>query len=118
VFDPQPASGLLPKIRAVIRAMASMKSVAHHACATESEAHPNAIELVRDAITLLIEGDDEFNGGYNKGVRDAMSMINEDILATRISYDAESIAAHLCSKLDTMIVNQNTKEKKNGKAKK
>jgi hypothetical protein len=77
-----------------------------------------ASSLVRDAITLLIEGDDEFNGGYNKGVRDAMSMINEDILATRISYDAESIAAHLCSKLDTMIVNQNTKEKKNGKAKK
>jgi len=78
-----------------------------------------ASSLVRDAITLLIEGDDEFNGGYNKGIRDAMSMIDEDLLATRISYDGESIAIHLCSRLETMIVNQNTKDKKNGtKAKK
>ena len=74
-----------------------------------------ASSLVRDAITLLIEGDDE----YNKGIRDAMSMIDEDLLATRISYDGESIAIHLCNRLETMIVNQNTKDKKHGtKAKK
>lgn len=78
-----------------------------------------ASALVRDAITLIVEGDDAFNGGYNKGIRDAISMIDEDLLATRISYDGESIAIHLCSRLETMIVNQNTKDKKNGtKAKK
>jgi hypothetical protein len=76
-----------------------------------------ASALVRDAITMIVEGDDSFNGGYNKGIRDAVSLINEDLLSTRISYDGESIATHLCDQLEAMIVNQNVKGKKNGKAK-
>ena len=76
-----------------------------------------ASALVRDAITMIVEGDDSFNGGYNKGIRDAISLIDEDLLATRISYDGKSIAIHLCDQLEAMIVNQNVKVKKNGKAK-
>lgn len=76
-----------------------------------------ASALVRDAITMIVEGDDEFNGGYNKGIRDAISLIDEDLLAARISYDGTSIAIHLCNQLETMIVHQNIKGKKNGKAK-
>lgn len=76
-----------------------------------------ASALVRDAITMIVEGDDSFNGGYNKGIRDAINLIDEDLLSTRISYDGESIAIHLCDQLQTMIVNQNVKAKKNGKAK-
>lgn len=76
-----------------------------------------ASALVRDAITMIVEGDDSFNGGYNKGIRDAISLIDEDLLSTRISYDGESIAIHLCNQLTSMIVNQNVKVKKNGKTK-
>ena len=28
--------------------------------------------IVRDAITMIIEGDDAFNAGYNKAIRDAI----------------------------------------------
>jgi hypothetical protein len=37
-----------------------------HAKLKEAAGNRKASALVRDAITLIIEGDDEFNGGYNK----------------------------------------------------
>jgi hypothetical protein len=76
-----------------------------------------ASALVRDAITMIVEGDDEFNGGYNKGIRDAMSLVESDLIASRLSIDDTTVSIHLCNQLEGMIVNQNVKGKKNGKAK-
>ena len=76
-----------------------------------------ASALVRDAITMIVEGDDEFNGGYNKGIRDAMNLIESDLIASRLSIDDTTVSIHLCNQLEAMIVNQNVKGKKNGKAK-
>jgi hypothetical protein len=76
-----------------------------------------ASALVRDAITMIVEGDDEFNGGYNKGIRDAISLIESDLIASRLSIDDTTVSIHLCNQLEAMIVNQNVKGKKNGKAK-
>jgi len=76
-----------------------------------------ASALVRDAITMIVEGDDEFNGGYNKGIRDAMSLVESDLIASRLSIDDTTVSVHLCNQLEAMIVNQNVKGKKNGKAK-
>jgi hypothetical protein len=74
--------------------------------------------LVRDAITLIIEGDDQFNGGYNKGVRDSIALIMEDEWASKIGIEGTTIAELLEFKLTEMIVIQNVnKENKNGKAK-
>jgi len=76
-----------------------------------------ASALVRDAITMIVEGDDEFNGGYNKGIRDAMNLIEFDLIASRLSIDDTTVSIHLCNQLEAMIVHQNVKGKKNGKAK-
>jgi 1,4-dihydroxy-2-naphthoyl-CoA synthase len=76
-----------------------------------------ASALVRDAITMLVEGDDAFNSGYNKGIRDAMEEMYEDEAASRIHFDDELIAHRLVERLKLMIVNQNVKGKKNGKEK-
>ena len=76
-----------------------------------------ASALVRDAITMIVEGDDEFNGGYNKGIRDAMNLIEGDLIASRLSIDDTTVSIHLCNQLETMIVHQNVKGKKNGKTK-
>ena len=76
-----------------------------------------ASALVRDAITMIVEGDDEFNGGYNKGIRDAISLIESDLIASRLSIDDTTVSIHLCNQLEAMIVNQNVKGKKNGKEK-
>jgi hypothetical protein len=76
-----------------------------------------ASALVRDAINMIVEGDDEFNGGYNKGIRDAMGLIESDPIASRLSIDNVAVSTHLCNQLETMIVHQNVKGKKNGKTK-
>ena len=54
-----------------------------------------ASALVRDAITLIIEGDDTFNGGYNKAIRDAIAVIKENHHASTIAVGGDSIADQL-----------------------
>ena len=83
----------------------------------EAAGHRKASALVRDAITLIVEGDDEFNGGYNKGVRDAIRMIHQNELCKAISYYDETLAKILSDQLDDLVVNQNVKAK-NGTKKK
>jgi hypothetical protein len=65
-----------------------------------------ATALVRDAITLIVEGDDVFNGGYNKGLRDAIAVIKDNERASSISIDGESIADILSKQIEAMILNQ------------
>jgi hypothetical protein len=72
----------------------------------EAAGQRKATALVRDAITLIVEGDDVFNGGYNKGLRDAISVIQENESASSISVGGESIADILSRQIEAMILNQ------------
>ena len=83
----------------------------------EAASHRKASALVRDAITLIIEGDDEFNGGYNKGVRDAIRMIQTNELCKAISYYDDTLAKILSEMIEELVVNQNTKAKNGNKKK-
>ncbi len=74
-----------------------------------------ASALVRDAITLIVEGDDSFNGGYNKAVKDVISLIKNDQWCKTIGVDGQSFSDYIEELLTPMIVPQ--KVKKNGKAK-
>jgi hypothetical protein len=80
----------------------------------EAAGQRKATALVRDAITLIVEGDDVFNGGYNKGLRDAISVIQENESASSISVGGESIADILSRQIEAMILNQSVGGK-NGK---
>ena len=82
----------------------------------EAAGQRKATALVRDAITLIVEGDDVFNGGYNKGLRDAIAVIQENERASSISIDGESIADILSKQIEAMILNQAVGVK-NGKKK-
>lgn len=76
-----------------------------------------ATSLVRDAITMIIEGEDEFNAGYNKALRDTIAMIKEHSIAGSIGVDGLTIAEHLAEEIEHMIVPQNTKAKHHAKTK-
>ena len=73
-----------------------------------------ASALVRDAITLIVSGDDEFNGGYNKGINDSMSAVRQNKLMNSLCYEGVSVADLICSELEKNII----KGKKHGKTKK
>lgn len=77
-----------------------------------------ASALVRDAITLIIEGDDSFNGGYNKAVRDVIGTLHHDSWCKSLGIEGQSLAYYLEELLSPMLVSQNTKGKTNGKSKK
>ena len=83
----------------------------------EAAGNRKASALVRDAITLIVEGDDEFNGGYNKGVRDCIRMIQQNELCKAIGYYEDTLAKILSDDLEELIVNQNVKGRGNGKKK-
>lgn len=74
-----------------------------------------ASALVRDAITLIVDGDDEFNGGYNKAVRDIINTVYEDQWCKAIGIEGQVLASYIECLLRPMIVPQNTKGKANGK---
>ena len=83
----------------------------------EAAGNRKASALVRDAITLIVEGDDEFNGGYNKGVRDCIRIIHGVELCKAISYYDDTLAKILSDDLEELIINQNVKGRGNGKKK-
>jgi hypothetical protein len=65
-----------------------------------------ATALVRDAITMILEGDDSFNGGYNKAVRDMIAHVQQDQWCQSIAVYGVTIESHLIKQLEQMIVSQ------------
>lgn len=58
-----------------------------------------ASELIRDAIGAALDGNSEFDSGYNKGLRDAIKAINDckeiDVIAIRGKYLSDLLADQL-----------------------
>ena len=58
-----------------------------------------ASAMVRDAIIMLIEGNDTYNSGYQKGIRDSVDIIRNNEGARTISYGNKTIADSIVSDL-------------------
>lgn len=83
----------------------------------EAAGNRKASALVRDAITLIVDGDDEFNGGYNKAIKDAISTIKSDPWCKVLGIEGQLLEKYLEGILSPMIVSQNTKAKHGKKTK-
>jgi len=62
-----------------------------------------ASALIRDAITMLIEGNDEYKSGYNKACKDAAKIVYESDEAQMIAVrgkDLGSILTELIQELE------------------
>ena len=62
-----------------------------------------ASAMVRDAITMFLEGKDAFGSGYDKGIRDAQHVLANDEMAQRVSIDGNAFSYILQSKLEMKI---------------
>ena len=67
-----------------------------------------ATALVRDAITMMLEGDEAFSGGYNKAIRDMIGIIQEDHWSSVIGVQGTTIADHLTKELEAMYMGKKT----------
>ena len=65
-----------------------------------------AAALVRNAVTMVIEGDDLFNAGYNKALRDIITAVHDDPLLNTIGVRNDPICVYLDRLITPMIINQ------------
>jgi len=68
--------------------------------------------IVRDAITMIIEGDDAFNAGFNKGLREAMKVVRDDVWAKSLSVHGERLSEVLADQIAEKIGGENGSKKK------
>ena len=78
----------------------------------EAAKNRKATALVRDAITMLIEDNDAFNAGYNKGIRDAITAIRLDDFCKLVGIKGTTFAEHIEELLVPMIVHQHPNRRK------
>jgi hypothetical protein len=58
-----------------------------------------ASSMVRDAITMLLEGGKPFDSGYNQAIRDVVNLVRKNQVANAISWDGVKISDELVGEI-------------------
>ena len=61
-----------------------------------------AASIVRDAIAMMLDGNDLFTSGYNKGIKDAAKVVYECEEAQMIAIKGKDLGALLAEKIDLL----------------
>jgi hypothetical protein len=69
-----------------------------------------ASALVRDAITLIINGGTAYNSGYNKGLKDCIKIVESEALISGLVINGKKVEPALTMKMEKLTI----KEKANG----
>jgi hypothetical protein len=73
-----------------------------HEALKEKARSRQASKMVRDAITMILEGSDQFTSGYKQALRDVADMVHRDELATSVSVNERRISDHLIDQIESM----------------
>ena len=71
-----------------------------------------ASSLVRDAITLIVEGGTTYNGGYNKGVRDSIRVVETESLISGLVINGRRVGPTLITHMEKLIIKEPARAKK------
>jgi predicted transcriptional regulator len=63
-----------------------------------------ASAMIRDAITMLLDGDDTYRSGYNKGLRDAAKVVYECEEAQMVAVKGRDLGAILTDRINELEV--------------
>lgn len=63
-----------------------------------------AAAIVRDAITMILDGKDLYNSGYNRGISDAAKVVYDCEEAQMIAIKGKDLGALLAEKIDLLEV--------------
>lgn len=61
-----------------------------------------ASAMIRDAIMMILDGDDAYRGGYNKGVRDAAQVVYECEEAQMVAVKGRDLGAILTDRIKAL----------------
>lgn len=70
-----------------------------------------ASALIRDAISMIVDGNDAFRAGYNKGIRDACKIITECEEAQIIAVKGQDIGGILTDRIQELEMQCDSKPK-------
>jgi hypothetical protein len=60
--------------------------------------------LIRDAITMIIDGNDAYTSGYNKAIKDAGTIIYDCPEAQMIAVKGKDLGSILAEKIDSLEI--------------
>lgn len=58
--------------------------------------------MVRDAIRMIIDGNDAYQAGYRKGLEDASKVVFECPEAQMVAVKGKDIGAYLCEQIKSL----------------
>lgn len=61
-----------------------------------------ASSMVRDAITMILEGNDQYTAGYKQAARDILKIIESNHLLNCISYDNLSMSELVTNEIEEL----------------
>ena len=63
-----------------------------------------ASQLIRDAITMIIEGNDAYTSGYNKALKDAADLVYENPEAQMIAVKGKDLGSILTDQIEGLKI--------------
>jgi predicted DNA-binding protein len=73
-----------------------------HSKLTEVAKTRKASAMVRDAITMIIEGNDAYTSGYNKAIKDAAQLVYDCEEAQMVAIKGKDLGSILTSRIESL----------------
>jgi hypothetical protein len=75
-----------------------------HARLKEAAKSRKASVLVRDAITMIIEGNEAYTSGYNKGIKDAAQLVYDCEEAQMVAIKGKDLGSILTERIESLEI--------------
>ena len=76
----------------------------HYLKLKEAAKGRKASVLIRDAITMILDGNDAYTSGYNKAVRDAAKIIYDSPEAQMIAIKGKDLGSILTDQIESLEI--------------
>lgn len=63
-----------------------------------------ASKLIRDAIAMIIDGNDAFNSGYNKAVKEAAQLVYDCTEAQMVAIKGRNLGSILTERIESLEI--------------
>ena len=75
----------------------------HYKALKKAAKDRKASELIRDAIAIVVEGNDAYRSGYNNGLSDALKVVANCKEAQMVAFGGKDIGKILGEQIKTMV---------------
>ena len=84
----------------------------HYDKIREHARNRKASSLVRDAITMIIDGNEPYKAGYHQAIRDAAKVVDDCKELKPFSFNGKNLCQTLCDEINTLEASSGVKNAK------